>query len=124
MVNGLFRYPACRSIQGSPITPYIWDDRCKPEDAADRIREVYDLGREKRKELGLKGREWLLSEEAKMTAAHMGQNFIDNINILFKNWEPVDKFTIDKVEDKKSTYNPNAVQYTPEFKQKLKEVLS
>ena len=86
--------------------------------------EDYNLGKEEIIRRGLKGREWLLSEEAKMTAAHMGQNFIDNINILFKNWEPVDKFTIDKVEDKKSTYNPNAVQYTPEFKQKLKEVLS
>ena len=54
-------YPACRSIQGSPVTPYIWDDRCKPEDAADRIREVYNLGTEKRKELGAKAREWATS---------------------------------------------------------------
>ena len=53
MVNGHSQcYPTSRSIQGSPVTPYIWDDRCKPEDAADRIREVYDLGPEKRKELG------------------------------------------------------------------------
>jgi glycosyltransferase involved in cell wall biosynthesis len=37
-------YPTNRSIQGSPKTPYIWDDRCTAEDAAARISEVYALG--------------------------------------------------------------------------------
>jgi glycosyltransferase involved in cell wall biosynthesis len=32
-------YPTNRSIQGSPKTPYIWDDRCNAEDAAARIGE-------------------------------------------------------------------------------------
>ena len=73
---------------------------------------------------GFKGREWLQSDEAKMTASGMGQNFIDNINILFENWKPVKKFTIEKVSDEPTTYNPNSVQYTPEFKQKVKEVLA
>jgi hypothetical protein len=113
-----------RSVKGSPQTPYIYATQVDIEDAGLALLKCYKLGREEINRRGLKGREWLLSEEAKMTAAHMGQNFIDNINTLFENWEPVDKFTIDKVEDKKSTYNPNAVQYTPEFKQKLKEVLS
>ena len=54
----------------------------------------------------------------------MGQNFIKNIDTLFENWEPVNKFTIEKVSDGHTTYNPNPVQYTPEFKQKVKEVLS
>ena len=36
-------YPACRSIQGSPPTPYIFDDRCRWEDVADRFKEVYEL---------------------------------------------------------------------------------
>ena len=30
-------YPTNRSIQGSPKTPYIWDDRCNAEDAAEQI---------------------------------------------------------------------------------------
>ena len=63
-------------------------------------------------------------EESRMTAKGMGQNFIDNINVLFEKWEPVSRFSIEKVEDKLSSYNPNSVQYTPEFKQKLKAVLS
>ena len=93
-------YPTSRSIQGSPQTPYIWDDRCKPEDAADRIREVYDLGREKRKELGAKAREWCLSEEAGFTAEYQGKRFIEAANELFSKWEPREAFeVIDTDED-------------------------
>lgn len=87
-------YPACRSIQGSPITPYIWDDRCKPEDAADRIREVYDLGREKRKELGLKAREWCLSKEAGFTAEYQGKRVIEALDKLFDTWETREVFEV------------------------------
>ena len=93
-------YPACRSIQGSPLTPYIWDDRCKAEDAADRIREVYDLGREKRKELGAKAREWATSEEAGFTAEYQGKRFIEAADELFNTWEPREAFeVIDTDED-------------------------
>ena len=87
-------YPASRSIQGSPVTPYIWDDRCKPEDAADRIKEVYNLGREKRKELGLKGREWAISEEAGFTAEYQGKRIIEAINELFNTWESREAFEV------------------------------
>jgi glycosyltransferase involved in cell wall biosynthesis len=45
-------FPTNRSIQGSPKTPYIWDDRCNAEDAAVQIAKVYALDRTERKELG------------------------------------------------------------------------
>ena len=94
-------YPACRSIQGSPITPYIWDDRCKAEDAAERIREVYDLGPEKRKELGAKAREWCLSEEAGFTAKHQGKRVMEAIDELFSTWEPDEAFEVIDVSKEK-----------------------
>ena len=87
-------YPTSRSIQGSPVTPYIWDDRCKAEDATDRIREVYDLGKEKRKEIGAKAREWCLSEEAGFTAEYQGKRFIEAADELFNTWEPREAFEI------------------------------
>ena len=87
-------YPACRSIQGSPITPYIWDDRCKPEDAADRIREIYDLSPKKRKELGLKGRKWALSEEAGFTTEMQAKRVIEAIDELFKTWKPRKRYEL------------------------------
>tara|TARA_R110001599_G_scaffold73587_1_gene203399 strand:+ start:852 stop:2297 length:1446 start_codon:yes stop_codon:yes gene_type:complete len=101
-------YPTSRSIQGSPVTPYIWDDRCKPEDAADRIREVYDLGKEKRKELGAKAREWCLSEEAGFTAEQQGKKFIEAADELFNIWEPREAFEVidaDKDIRKINTHN-------------------
>ena len=103
-------YPACRSIQGSPITPYIWDDRCKPEDAADRIREVYDLGPKKRKEIGAKAREWCLSEEAGFTAEIQGKRFIEAADELFNTWEPREAFeVIDTDEDIRKIQTHNLV---------------
>ena len=45
-------YPTSRSIQGSPPTPYIFDDRCTWEDVAERIKEVYNLSPDERKRRG------------------------------------------------------------------------
>ena len=113
-----------RSLKGSPQTPYIYATQVDIEDAGLALLSCYNMGRKEIQRRGLKGREWLLSEEARMTAAGMGQNFIDNIDVLLENWKPIEKFSIEKVDDKLTTYNPNSIQYTPEFKQKLKEVLT
>ena len=116
-------YPKTRSLKGSPPTPYIYATQVDIEDAGLALLKCYNLGREEITRRGLKGREWLLSDEAKMTAHNMGQNFIENINTLFDKWTPTNKFDILKVDEGYTTYNPNPVQYTPEFKQKIKEVL-
>ena len=49
-------YPSNRSVQGSPPTPYIFDDRCKWEDACDRFKELYKMDPKERKRRGLLGR--------------------------------------------------------------------
>ena len=85
-------YPTSRSLQGSPQTPYIWDDRCTAEDAWIRIKEVYNLGHEKRTEIGMKGREWALSDEAGFTSVKMSNKIIDAVDELFDTWEPREKF--------------------------------
>ena len=87
-------YPTNRSIQGSPKTPYIWDDRCKSEDAAAQIKKLYDMGRGKRKSLGLKGREWAISEEAGFTGKLMGKRVINTLDKLFDTWSPREKFEL------------------------------
>jgi len=87
-------YPTNRSLQGSPKTPYIWDDRCNPEDATVQIKKLYDMGREKRKQLGLKGREWAISEEAGFTGKLMGKRVINTIDKLFNTWSPREKFEL------------------------------
>ena len=87
-------FPTSRSIQGSPITPYIWDDRCTAEDAAKQIKAVYDLSKEERKVRGLKGRQWALSDEAGLTGEKMGQRIIKYLDILFSTWKPRAKFEL------------------------------
>jgi len=87
-------YPSNRSIQGSPVTPYIWDDRCKAEDAAEQIKFAYELGKEGCKKRGLAGREWALSDEAGFTGEKMGKRIIENLDNLFKTWKPREKFEL------------------------------
>jgi glycosyltransferase involved in cell wall biosynthesis len=101
-------YPASRSIQGSPVTPYIWDDRCKPEDATNHIMELYNMGKDKRKKLGLKGREWALSDEAGFTGEKMSNKIIEAIDELFKTWKTREVFEVLDTNDdirKMQTHN-------------------
>jgi glycosyltransferase involved in cell wall biosynthesis len=91
-------YPTNRSIQGSPKTPYIWDDRCTAEDAAARISEVYALGREMRKDLGKTGRHWAVNESG-FTAEHMGVRAIYAIDKLFNTWTPREKYELINVNE-------------------------
>ena len=87
-------FPTSRSIQGSPITPYIWDDRCTAEDAAKQIQAVYELPKTERKAKGLKGREWALSDEAGFTGEKMGARIIETLDDLFDTWTPREKFEL------------------------------
>jgi len=87
-------YPTNRSIQGSPLTPYIWDDRCNAEDAAEQIKAVYNLSAEERKARGLQGREWALSDEAGFTGKKMGVNVINTLDKLFATWKPREKYEL------------------------------
>ena len=102
-------YPTNRSIQGSPKTPYIFDDRCTSEDACDRIYELYQLGREKRKELGLQGRDWAVNKVG-LTGAGMGERAIDAIDKLFNTWTPREKYElINATQYNEDTLNHNLI---------------
>jgi len=85
-------YPTNRSIQGSPLTPYIFDDRCNWEDAAEQITKVYNLSAEERKARGLKGREWALSDEAGFTQEHQANRVIEGLDTLFATWKPREQY--------------------------------
>jgi glycosyltransferase involved in cell wall biosynthesis len=96
-------YPASRTLVGSPPTPYIWDDTCNPEDAAEQIMNIYSLTPEERKSKGLKGREWAVGNEAGFTAEMQGKRVIEAFDELFDTWEPREKFeliNVNEVEDR------------------------
>ena len=87
-------YPTSNSIQGSPPTPYIYDDRCSWEDAFKRLQEVYNLPSEERVARGLKGREWAISDEAGFTSEHQANRFVEAFDELFKTWKPREKYEL------------------------------
>ena len=91
-------FPACRSIQGSPPTPYIWDDRCKAEDAAEQLMNVYKLGSKKRNEIGVLARKWATGNEAGFTAERQGYRIIENVDKLFETWTPRSNYELIKVD--------------------------
>ena len=87
-------YPTSRSIVGSPPTPYIWDDHCRPEDAATRLKELYYMPKIERMERGLKGRQWAIGDEAGFTAEIQGQRVIEAFDELFSTWKPREKYEL------------------------------
>jgi glycosyltransferase involved in cell wall biosynthesis len=96
-------FPTNRSLVGSPLTPYIWDDRCTSEDAAEQLMNVYSLSKEERKARGLKGREWALGDEAGFTSEKMGENIIETLDELFATWKPREKYefiNLNEVKDR------------------------
>ena len=93
-------FPSNRSLQGSPQTPYIFDDRCKYEDVADAIRYWYDTPETLREQMGQSGREWALQNG--LTAEQMGNKMIEMIDYLFASkLAPRARYSLTKVTPKK-----------------------
>jgi len=97
-------YPSNISLAGSPATPYIFDDRCSPEDVAQALEVVYDMGPEERSKKGLAGREWAMSDEAGFTADKMCESMADMIDITIESFEPRPAFEIHKAQSRPSRY--------------------
>ena len=87
-------FPASRSIQGSIPTPYIFDDRCRFEDAAERLTEVYNLSKEERQARGMEGYKWAIGDEAGFTSKHQANRFITYTDKLFETWKPREKYEL------------------------------
>lgn len=91
-------FPNNRALIGSPMTPYIFDDRCDWNEAADALHTIYKMAPEERADRGKAGRLWAMSNDAKMTAEQMSQSFIDGFENVFHNWTPRERFGIYKAE--------------------------
>jgi glycosyltransferase involved in cell wall biosynthesis len=92
-------FPSNMSLVGSPTTPYIWDDRLDFRDLAKAIQSVYEMSSEDRKAKGLKGREWVTSDESGMSARMMCNNIISSIDTTLDTFKPRKTFEFFKVED-------------------------
>ena len=86
-------FPSNISLQGSPLTPYIFDDRCDYKDAGDAIKYWYDKGSKERNRCGELGREFVLNMG--MTSEKMSKRFIETIDDVFDKWAPKEKYVLE-----------------------------
>jgi glycosyltransferase involved in cell wall biosynthesis len=90
-------WPKTLSLQGSPVTPYIFDDRCDWKDAGEALKEWYDMGLEERRRCGALGREFVKDDQIGMHGAEMGKRFIQSMDGAFENWKPRERYILEAV---------------------------
>jgi hypothetical protein len=104
-------FPSNISLVGSVPTPYIFDDRCAPEDVAKALCDVYDMPKEERDAKGLLAREWVTSDESGMSARQMCENVIDAMDETFEKFVPRTRFDLYKIEDRPKKYITHKLIY-------------
>jgi hypothetical protein len=104
-------FPSNISLVGSVPTPYIFDDRCKPEDVAKALEEVYNMGKEERDRRGSAAREWVTSDESGMSARQMCENVMDAMDETFEKFTPRTRFDLHKITDRPKKYTTHKLLY-------------
>ena len=87
-------WPSAINLNGSPITPYIFDDRVDDNKVANAIMEFYSMGRDERKRRGLVGREWALKN---ISSSTMCEKMVEGINKTIDNFQPRERYKLYKV---------------------------
>ena len=87
-------FPGAINLQGSIPTPYIFDDRCDIRDVSKAIMYWYSTDADRRKECGLAGREWAISEEAGFTAKQMCKRFSTAVDTTLEYWVAPKRFNL------------------------------
>ena len=82
------------TLNGSPSTPFLYEDRCNIDDVSNTIKQMYDLGREERKRRGQKGREFMLNH---MTNKIMCNGIKEGIEKGITNFKKREKYSIFKI---------------------------
>ena len=81
------------SLAGSPLTPYIWDDRVDPDEVADVIQRMYETPASVRKSNALKGREAFINEMG-LSANNMSEQMINSLETVITNWTPTRRYKL------------------------------
>jgi glycosyltransferase involved in cell wall biosynthesis len=95
-------FPTNRSLQGSPMTPYIFDDRCDFRDVGNAIKYWYDMPKEERQEAGMAGHEWVCGNESNMSARRMSVRFIECIDACLEKWTPRKRFALHTIKQRET----------------------
>ncbi len=89
-------WPKTRSLQGSPLTPYIFDDRADWADVAVALREWYDMTPEERAAAGEAGRQFALGEGG-LYAENMCNLFIQEMDKAMANFKSRPRYVLEAV---------------------------
>lgn len=101
-------FPSNMSLVGSIPTPYIFDDRADFRDVAKAMETVYNLNKEERDRRGMLAREWVTSDESKMSATNMCDTFISTVEETLETFKKRSPFELIKTEklDRKKIVHP------------------
>ena len=97
------------TLQGSPMTPYIYDSIPSITDISSRIEEAYGLGTEELNRRGALGREYVTSKNIMMTSKMMAENTIDSIENMMKEWKPRKRFSLIEVSQNENVIYPKGI---------------
>jgi len=102
-------FPSNRSVQGSPQTPYIFDDRTDFREVADAIQYWYDMPEEEREHRGELGHDWVCGDESNMSARRMSERFVECMEECFEKWTRRKRFTMYKINQAQQIENPGVI---------------
>ena len=101
---GKWTYPLWPQVtlQGSPMTPYIYDSRVSIPSIKEGLRWWFEMNPEQRKTCGLAGREWAINNG--FTSEAMASEMAKSINICLDNFKPRKRFTLVNTSMKQPEY--------------------
>ena len=101
---GKWTYPLWPQValQGSPMTPYIYDSRADIKSIREGLTWWFKMTRDERKLCGLAGREWAI--ENGFNAKGMSDAMASSINTCLDNFIPRSSFTLINTNNTKPVY--------------------
>lgn len=87
-------WSSVQTLTGSIPTPYIFYDHLDNTSIVNAIKEVYEMGSEKRKEIGLQGRDWSINNFSNKI---MCEKLSEGIDLTIKNFQPKKRFNLYKI---------------------------
>jgi glycosyltransferase involved in cell wall biosynthesis len=88
-VFGRLLHPEIKTIVGSQLVPYIYEDFVSTQSLTKAIREMYEMSNDEREELGMKGREYLTQNFAVEKIIHKWDEIITNRVKEYRNPERI-----------------------------------
>jgi glycosyltransferase involved in cell wall biosynthesis len=79
--------PSSKAIIGSQEVPWIYEDRVNKQDFIDALLKLYNMSKEERKELGMKGRQHVLDNYSFEKFNSLWVETVDDIFAKHGSWE-------------------------------------